>query len=153
MFVSFLLVIFVYDLKYYLILDKVAIPAMIAALLFNILLYPDWRRLAMYLLAAVIAGGFFFFQYAVSHGKWIGGGDIRLGFLMGLMLGWPWVITALVLAYIIGALFSLVLLALKKKKLSSHIPFGTFLSVGTFLALFWADKLYVWYANYLYHLL
>lgn len=152
-FTSFLLIIFVYDLKHYLILDKVTIPAMVIALFFNILLHPDWRSVSLYLSAGVITAGFFFFQYAVSHGKWIGGGDISFGFVIGFMLGWPQVVMALVLAYIIGALFGVFLLIFKKKKLDSQIPFGTFLSLGTFLALFWADKIYTWYANYLYNLL
>jgi len=152
-FVSFLLIIFVFDLKHYLILDKVTIPAMVAAFVFNILLYPNWRYVFFLLLAAIIGGGFFLLQYLISQGKWIGGGDIRLGVVMGFMLGWPKIVTALVIAYIVGALFSLGLLVLKKKKLNSQIPFGTFLAVGTFLALFWADNLYQWYANYLYKLI
>ena len=76
----------------------------------------------------LIGGGFFLLQYVVSKGKWIGGGDIRLGFLMGLILGWPDVLVALMLAYIIGAVFSIGMLLLKKKQWGSQIPFGTFLS-------------------------
>jgi len=94
-FISFLIIIFVYDLKYYLILDKVIWPVAVLALVFNLGL--DFSLSTFYNLAlsAVVGGGFFLIQYLVSKGKWLGGGDVRLGFLMGLMLGWPGVIIAI----------------------------------------------------------
>ncbi|PIY78426.1 MAG: prepilin peptidase, partial [Parcubacteria group bacterium CG_4_10_14_0_8_um_filter_35_7] len=64
-------------------------------------------------LGGIIVSGFFLLQFLVSRGKWIGGGDIRLGFLMGVMLGWPKAIVALFLAYIIGALIGVILIILK----------------------------------------
>lgn len=149
-FVSFLVVIFVYDFKYYLILDKVTVPAMIAAVLLNGLLQPDLKYILYLFFAGLVAGGFFWLQFVISKGRWIGGGDIRLGFLMGLMVGWPQVLTALMIAYFLGAVFGLILLSLRRKKMNSEIPFGTFLSLGVLLAFFWADVIQVWYFNMLY---
>lgn len=140
---SFLLVIFVYDLRYYLILDKVTAPVMVIAVLGNIfLLKIAWLDL---LIGAVIGGGVFFLQYVLSRGRWVGGGDIRLGILLGLILGWQKTLLALFLAYLFGAIIGIILIIGKKKTLSSQIPFGTFLALTTWLSLLWGEKLINWY--------
>ncbi len=127
---AWLMVIFIYDLKYYLILDKVSLPAIVFALVGNIILGHGWLDL---LLAAIVGGGFFLFQFLISRGKWIGGGDIRLGILMGVILGWPQVTTALFLAYILGSIVGIFLLLNKKKGWGDKLPLGTFLSVSTLI--------------------
>lgn len=145
-FICFLIIIFVYDLRWYLILDRITIPAMVLALVINLWLGLVWTNLFFGVLVGL---GFFLLQFLVSSGKWIGAGDLRLGLLMGLMLGWPAVLVALFFAYIIGAIFSLGLLALGKKGLKSQVPFGTFLSLGTIIALFWGDEIVNWYLGLL----
>lgn len=142
--IAFLVIIFVYDFKYYLILDSVVLPAIILAFIFNLSLGAHFLNL---LLAAVLASGFFLLQFVVSKGTWIGGGDIRLGFLMGAILGWPQVLTALFLAYIMGSIFSIGLLLGKKKHMSDKVPFGTFLSLATFITMLYGPALYNWYLS------
>jgi len=138
----FLIIIFVYDLKHYLILDKVSLPAFFIALLLNYYLGRDIINL---LLASVIVAGFFAAQFIVSKGKWIGGGDIRLGLVMGAMLGLPYVFVALFLAYISGAVIGVALILIKKKKWSSKVPFGTFLTAATLITLLFGRQLLNWY--------
>jgi len=142
LFISVLVIIFIYDLRWYLILDIITVPAIALALFFNIYLGFGWRNL---FLATVVGGGFFLAQYIISQGRWIGGGDIRLGALMGMMLGWPQILVALMLAYIIGSVVGIGLLISNKKKMSSQIPFGTFLSIATLIALLWGEKILDWY--------
>ena len=79
----------------------------------------------------------------------MGGGDLRLGALAGLMLGLKAVIVALFFAYIIGALISVFLLIWGRKELKSQIPFGTFLALGIFLALLWSQEVINWYLSIL----
>lgn len=146
-FACFLIIIFVYDLKYYLILDKVTVPAMILAVVLNLILGIIWWKL---LLAAIIGGGFFWLQYVISKGKWVGGGDIRLGVLMGLMLAWPQIITALFFAYVTGAIIGVGLITVKKKTMKSAVPMGTFLTIGTVIALLYGEQVLNWYLNFLY---
>ncbi|OGY44142.1 MAG: hypothetical protein A3B89_03285 [Candidatus Buchananbacteria bacterium RIFCSPHIGHO2_02_FULL_40_13] len=145
-FVGFLIIIFIYDLKWYLILDKITWPAMVIALILNLIIGFSWLDL---LLGAVVGFGFFALQYIVSNGRWIGGGDLRLGALAGLMLGLKAVIVALFFAYIIGALISVFLLIWGRKELKSQIPFGTFLALGIFLALLWSQEVINWYLSIL----
>jgi len=143
-FAVFLLVIFVYDLKYYLILDRVAVPAMIIAFILNWLAGFGPVNL---ILAGLAGSGFFALQYFVSSGRWVGGGDIRLGAVMGLMLGWPMLLVALFLAYLSGALIGVSLIVLGKKKMSSELPFGAFLAPATLVTLLFGLPLLSWYLN------
>jgi leader peptidase (prepilin peptidase) / N-methyltransferase len=146
--VSFLVTIFVFDLKYSLIPDKISIPAIITVLIAQILfllprfLISDFKFL---IFSAIIGGSWFALQYFLSKGKWVGGGDIRLGILMGLILPWPHILTALFLSYLGGAVVSVPLLVFKKKTMKSEIPFGIFLVPATLIVLFWGDKIVNWY--------
>jgi prepilin signal peptidase PulO-like enzyme (type II secretory pathway) len=147
---AFLIVIFVYDLKHYIIPDKVIYPAIIVSgvwylasgILFG--LYAGSEMLNT-IYAASGAAAFFLFIVLLSRGKWMGVGDIKLAFLMGLILGWPGVLVALLAAFYIGAIIGSGLIILKKRRLESEIPFAPFLVVGTFLALFWENELIGWY--------
>ena len=47
----------------------------------------DWRGLLNALLGALVGGGLFYILFQVSRGKWIGGGDVKLGFVLGLLAG------------------------------------------------------------------
>ncbi|MEK7395198.1 MAG: prepilin peptidase, partial [Fibrobacterota bacterium] len=138
----FLLVIFIYDYKHYLVLDSVVVPAIVFAGVFN---YLRGFGMLPFLFAVVIGGGFFLLQYVISRGKWIGGGDIRLGVLAGAVLSWPGVLLGLLLAYVIGAAVAIPLLLSGKKVPGSAIPFGTFLTVGIFISMLWGEKIIAWY--------
>jgi prepilin signal peptidase PulO-like enzyme (type II secretory pathway) len=98
-------------------------------------------------LAIGFGAGVFLIEYLVSKGRWIGAGDIRVGAMMGAMLGFPLVILALFISYIIGAAFGILLIVFRKAKLKSEIPFGTFLTVGTTITLFYGDNILGWYLS------
>ncbi|MFH1046669.1 MAG: prepilin peptidase [Patescibacteria group bacterium] len=135
-------IVFVFDLKYMLILRSVTFPAAIIALAGNIALGMDfWRPLA----GMAVCAGFFHLQYVLSRGKWIGGGDVQLGLLMGAALGFPGVLVAMLLAYVSGALVGVGLLAGKKKGWKSELPFGTFLAAASVLVLLYGDSIVRWY--------
>jgi len=141
-FVAFLVIVFVYDLRYMEILDRFTLPAMAVALLFNVSLGMNPRSLVI---GAAAVGGFFLVQYAISRGRWIGAGDIRMGFLMGFMLGFQQGLIALFLAYFFGAFVGVMLIMFKKADGKTQIPFGTFLSAATVAALLFGDVISSWY--------
>lgn len=92
-------------------------------------------------LGALVGALFFAVQFFVSKGKWVGSGDIGMGVLLGSIVGWPLVFLTLLLAYVGGTLFFLPFLILKKMNKKSKIPLGTFLSVATFFAMMWGEKI------------
>ncbi|PIR49004.1 prepilin peptidase [Candidatus Peregrinibacteria bacterium CG10_big_fil_rev_8_21_14_0_10_55_24] len=88
----------------------------------------------------LLTGGFFFFQWAVSRGRWTGSGDIILGTGIGLLL--PTVGHALLMlacSYILGAGVATVLLLSGRSKRTDHLAFAPFLALGTLLTLLWGD--------------
>ncbi|NQT50053.1 prepilin peptidase [Candidatus Kuenenbacteria bacterium] len=152
-FVVGLVVIFTTDLRFYLILDAVSLPLAVFAFIINFFLLSNstnYLEIAINLIiAGIIGAGFFWIQYYFSKGKWVGGGDIRLGMAMGFILGWPNVLVALLMAYIGGAIISLILLATKVKKMKSQVPFGVFLTAATFIVLIWGNQILDWYLSLL----
>lgn len=146
--ISVMIIVFIYDLRWYLILDKVLLPA--GVVLFLMQLVENWEignllkieNWILEIIAIVIGYGFFALQYHVSEGRWIGYGDVKLGILMGLALASPArIIAAIFLAYVFGAMVGVGLIALGKKELSSKLPFGTFLSVATVVILLYGEQI------------
>lgn len=142
----FLLIIFIYDLRFSYILDRFSVPAMIIALGFNLLL---GAPLSSLLLGGFAIGGFFAFQFLISRGAWIGGGDIRMGLLMGFYLGLSQGLLALFLSYVLGSIIGIGLILSKKRKLDSQVPFGTFMAVATFVTLIFGPRILDWYLGFL----
>ena len=73
----------------------------------------------------------------------LGGGDMYLAGVLGLMLGWPFITNALILGVLLGGLFSfLFLLALIVRRryssdaLMTFIPYGPYFIIGAFYLLF-----------------
>ncbi len=139
----FLIVIFVYDLKHYIIPDKIIYPVIVIALVFNF----QFSIFKFSILSAIGAAAFFLLIVLISRGKWMGVGDIKLAFLIGLVLSWPNILVALFLAFFIGAVIGLGLIISGKKKLKSEVPFGPFLVTGTFIAMFFGEQLINWYLD------
>lgn len=94
---------------------------------------------------AILIGGFFIILIIITKGKGMGGGDVKLGALMGLALGFPNALVALMAAFLSGAVISLILIFSRKKHLGQVIPFGPFLVFGSLVALFWGQRIIEWY--------
>ena len=147
----FLIIIFVYDLKHYIIPDKIIYPAVGTAFIYNILnsyfVIHSSYSIVNSLEAAFIVSAFFMAIILISRSKWLGLGDVKLAFFMGLFLGFPNILFALFLAFSIGAIIGIGLIISGKKTLKSEVPFGPFLVTGTFLAMFWGERIINWYLN------
>lgn len=143
---SFLNLIFFYDLMYQEIPDRFSIPAIGLALAGGLFFgTPD--KFGM-IIGGLIIGAFFLAQYVLSSGKWIGGGDIRLGILIGVMLGWEKGLLALFISYLVGSLISITLMLMKKVDRKSQIAFGPFLIIGAISALFYGDVILAGYFSF-----
>lgn len=140
---------FFYDLKYMEISDRILLPLIGLGVVLpftpNYFLEPS--NMALGLLIPVL---FFGFQILISKGKWIGGGDLRIGALMGVLLGWQAVLVGLMAGYFLGAIVSIGLLMSRKFTRKSMIPFGPFLVVGAYIAFFYGQRIIDWYATLIY---
>lgn len=97
------------------------------------------------LLSALGIGVFFWLLTLIKNGRAMGGGDVKLAFLIGLVNGFPHNIFAIFLGFLFGAVISLFLVWAKRKTIKDTVPFGPFLLLGSFVMLFWGDTLIDWY--------
>ncbi len=144
--VFFAVALFVYDYKWQLLPDILSYGGAGTMLVINIWRGLDWHNLVV---GALVVSGFFLIQYLFSQGTWLGLGDVILGLFIGLSLGWPYVVIALMLAYWLGALTAIGLLLLKKRGWKSQIPFGTFLTLATVATFIWGEPILNWYMKFI----
>lgn len=108
--VALLIAITVYDLYHTIIPDAWVYPFAGLALFASLLGVQDSREALEVLVAGVVVAAPLFFLWFYSKGAWMGLGDAKLALGMGWLLGLSAGITALFLAFILGALVSLPLL-------------------------------------------
>jgi prepilin signal peptidase PulO-like enzyme (type II secretory pathway) len=145
-----LMALLVYDLRWYLLPNRIVRPlgylSGLYALAYIVVSDHPLRAVLNTFLAVLAGGGLFYILFQVSKGKWIGGGDVKLGWVLGLLLATPGrSVLMIFLASLLGTAVSVPLLAAHKVKRTSVIPFGPFLIVAAILVhLFGHDILY-WY--------
>lgn len=136
-----LLVIFVADSKYEIIPDSMVALGLLGSLLQEDLLQ-NWP-------SAIGAAAFFLFLFFITKGRGMGFGDVKLAFLLGLILGFPNIVVALYFAFLTGAAIGIILMVGGKKSLKSHVPFGPFLILGTLFALLYGSRVMLWWNTFL----
>ena len=147
LFISMLVIITVSDLAYMLIPDKILLFFLIPIIASRFFspLTPWWDSLV----GAVVGFGLLFFIALVSKGG-MGGGDIKLFFVIGLVLGTVNTLLTLFLASIIGTVFGIISLRIAKKGRKTPIPFGPSIAIAAVIAYFYGDVFVDWYMNLFY---
>lgn len=147
-----MIIIFIYDLKHYLIPDEAVYTAIAlvttwrgGTLLAGII---DIRQVAIYLFSGLAVFGLFLSIFILSRGLWIGFGDVKLVLFIGIFLGFPEIFIALFSSFILGAIIGSVVIVFRKRGTGTEIPFAPFLITGTALALFWGELIMGWYFNF-----
>ena len=143
----FLLYITIFDLYYQLIFDRVLWAMLACGLLF--LISPDAPALWGTLAAACIFSGFLLLLRLITRGG-MGGGDIKLAFVLGIWLGPLPTLVAALSAFWLGGLAAFLLLVFTRAGRKAKIPFGPFLAAGAFIACLYAFKLAALYGSIFY---
>jgi len=139
------------DIDYQEIPDSISITGIFAGLLVSAL-YPHLQgantNLAAFLssMTGALAGGASIYLVgmigkAVFRKEAMGGGDVKLLAMIGAFLGWRMAVITFFTAPFLG---SVVGIALKIKTGQSLIPYGPFLSLASFIALFWGNDILMW---------
>ena len=142
LFVSLLVIINVSDIAYMLIPNKILLfflPFLIIARIISPL-EPWWDSL----LGAVIGFSVLLLIAVVSKGG-MGGGDIKLFFLIGLVLGTIHTLLTLFLASVVGMIVGIIVLKVRGQGRKTPVPFGPSIAVGALLAYFYGEQLIEWY--------
>lgn len=129
--------------------NKIVLPAYIVVPILlvgaNVLTGWDWALAIRTLLGCVVLYAFYFVLCVVGG---MGFGDVKLAGVLGLSLGWlgwEYVVVGGFLPFIVGGVFSVALLLLKRATRKSGIPFGPWMILGWFIALFAAGPISDWY--------
>lgn len=172
-FVSVLISVSVIDLRHCIIPDKITIFSSIIAFLASVgflilgkfpqLNFPKYslnflgpfadplilsiNPILYYLIGAMLLSAFLFFIFAITGGKAIGFGDVKLAFLIGLMLGPVSGVMAMMLSFVIGSIVGIYLIASGKKKLKGAVPFGPFLSLGVLSVIVFGETIVKFYLS------
>lgn len=150
-FLTGFLALIIYDIKYLILPNKIIFPLIfiaIAGVIVEFIIGSDTELLVSSLWGCVVGGGLFYVLFQVSKGKWIGGGDVKLGFLLGILVGGPGsAFLMLFIASLLGTVYSLPLIATKKLKAKSRIPFGPFLIVAAIIVQLFGPAIIDWYTR------
>lgn len=144
----------VYDLRWFLLPHSIVVPltglALLQVVLEATLYHGGLESLLHAFWGALVIGGLFFTLYRLSNEKWIGGGDITLGILLGLLVGGP--ANALLLVFVASLLGTLVaipiLLLLRKPIRTTHLPFGPFLILAAVIVMLFGKQTIDWYVGH-----
>lgn len=136
---SSLTAIFVIDLRHRIIPDRIVFPTVVVILMYLLFLHNS--LFIIHLLSALGAFVFFFLLHAMTHGRGMGLGDVKLSFLLGLFLGFPRIVVALYASFLTGALVSVILVVKGKKRLKDTIAFGPFLVIGAMVAFLFSESI------------
>jgi leader peptidase (prepilin peptidase)/N-methyltransferase len=152
--VSVLILIVFYDIRHTIIPDELTLAVGVVALLllgYEYALLKDATLILFRLIAGGSAAFFFYGLWYISKGKWIGFGDAKLAFPLGIMAGLGGVFSMVVFSFWVGAVVSLTLLGIerlsRRGKISLHflgspltikseVPFAPFLTVGFLIVQF-----------------
>lgn len=145
LFVSLLVIINVSDLTYMLIPNKILLfflPLLVIARIVSPL-EPWWDSL----LGAIVGFSMLLLIAIVSKGG-MGGGDIKLFFLIGVVLGTIHTLLTLFLASVVGMIAGVIVLKMRGQGRKTPVPFGPAIAVGTLIAYFYGNQLIEWYWQY-----
>jgi leader peptidase (prepilin peptidase)/N-methyltransferase len=150
-----LLALCVYDIRWYLLPDRIVFPLIVLGVMYAVALSVA-RTDEMILLEAGLGAftvfGVFWLLFQFSKGAWIGGGDVKLAILLGLLAGS--VMNALLLIFlasILGTMYAVLLGVIKKQKITGkmRIPFGPFLILATYIVVLFGAEIVEWYAAFI----
>jgi len=150
-----LAILFVYDIKWLLLPDRVVFPLIGLGIIMTILHGLGSTNVLSFATDVIgsllILSGFYLILFIFSSGRWVGFGDIKLGVALALLLcDWKLALLTLFLANLIGTLVFAPALITKKIKRTSHVPFGPFLIAGFLIAGIFGVQIVEWYTTLIY---
>lgn len=139
-----------YDAKWSLLPNVIMFPLIAVAVIFaglRIVISTDPLAATLDTLGAIgILAGLYLLLWIGSKGRWIGFGDVKLGLVLGLLLGeWKLALLALFAANLIGTLIVVPGMMSGKISRSTRVPFGPLLILGFVIAAWWGSALMEWY--------
>jgi len=137
-----LVVVTAIDLQHQLIPDVITLPGILVGLVANLATgHVSWLDSVI----GIALGGCLFLAIILVSGGGMGGGDMKLGAMLGAFLGWKALVFALFVAIVLGGVVAVAFLVSGLRGRKDPIPFGPFLAAGGVVALFWGAQIIDWY--------
>ena len=108
-------------------------------------LLTDYKNWYVYVIGFVAVSSFLYILVCATKGRAMGGGDVKLMAVAGLLVGWQNIILALVLGCIFGSIIHSVLMRIKGK--DHMLAFGPYLSLGIYISMVCGNEIIQWYLN------
>ena len=132
------------DFQHQIIPDVISLPGIVAGFLANLATgRVPWMESAI----GIIVGGGTFLVIILASGGGMGGGDMKLGAMLGAFLGWKVVLLTIFIAVVLGGALAVALIASGVRGRKDPIPFGPFLAAGGAVSLFWGERVVRWYLD------
>src|SRR6267142_6745603 len=139
-----LVVVTAIDLQHQLIPDVITLPGILVGLVANLATgHVSWLDSVI----GIALGGCLFLAIILVSGGGMGGGDMKLGAMLGAFLGWKALVFALFSAVVLGGVVAIALLASGRRGRKDPIPFGPFLAFAGAMSLFWGERIVTWYVG------
>lgn len=146
-YVAILILIIVIDLEHRLILHKVTFPSTLLALVGS--LFISNNSLLLALLGAVLGFVIFYCLYWLGRQLFgpgaLGFGDVTLSMTLGAMVGFPYIVFALVMGIMLGGLISFGLIVTGRLSMRSYVAYGPFLAMAGIITVLWGEQILSWY--------
>lgn len=132
---------FIVDYKIQIIPNRLNFTMFEVGIIFAFIFGIQNLNLAKDMFLGMIAGGGIFLLITLIGGliagkEAMGLGDVKLMGALGLFFGWYKILIISVLAFLIGAIISIIVLIVRKNREDGYIPFGPFIVVATFITIF-----------------
>jgi leader peptidase (prepilin peptidase)/N-methyltransferase len=144
LFLSALIAITAIDLEHQTIPDRITLPGIVVGFLTSFL---GTRVSWLDSLIGIALGGGILFAVIVLSGGGMGGGDMKLGAMIGAFLGYKLALLALFVAVIVGGVAAVALLSTGIRGRKDAIPFGPFLAIGAAVAMLCGEAILAWYVK------
>lgn len=152
--VGFFVLLAVYDIKWQLLPDKILIPFTAVTVVYGVLSVINAESTTggiLGILGGILAcSGLFALLFVLSNGRWIGGGDVKIGIGLGILAGSLLSgILVIMFASVIGLIISVPFLFSKKLEMKSKIAFGPMLIMACYIVVIFGQQMIDWYLDFL----
>ena len=149
LFACALVVLFFIDLHHQILPNVITLPGIVVGFLLSFINPPGWGSS----LIGILLGGLIPYAIAelyarVRREEGLGMGDVKMLAMIGAFLGWRLMILTLVLASFMGSVVGLSLIAVRRGDMKSALPFGTFLTIATFVSMVVGSRILAWYLEF-----
>lgn len=148
-FLCLLLTVSLVDLEFHRIPNVFLMTGLVGGIILRVL-NPASRNLEAWSdagLGMLAGGGIMLVIYILGRGG-MGAGDLKLMIVVGFFLGLQGTVLSLLAGFIMGGIFGLIMLILRKMSRKEMVPFGPFLSLGAAIMVFYGEQILSWYMNF-----